>query len=358
MGIHIILLLFTLLSSYIGQDTIENSTNYNGSAQNAIHANDKYKFDIDCSIRAIEVENETTCWFAGDKNTFGFTKNSGESWQSYIIEYDSLDLQFRSIAMTPDAVFVLSIGSPALIFKIDKQTLKYELVYKEVGEKVFYDSMKFWDNENGIAVGDPTENCMSVLLTKDGGYTWNKLGCEHLPSAQDGETAFAASNTNISLVENKAFIVTGGKAANILIGNEFGNNWVRKETPIIQGESMTGIFSTHFLNPETGVIAGGNWEEKDNQDRAMAITFNGGNNWQVMKDNPGYISCVQFVPNQKALWACSTNGIFYSKYLGESWKKVSDEGFYSLRISENGERLYFSGNNKLMSVNATNLMEN
>ena len=32
---------------------------------------------------------------------------------------------------------------------------------------------------------------------------------------------FAASNTNISLVDHKAFIVTGGKEANVLVASEY-----------------------------------------------------------------------------------------------------------------------------------------
>ena len=81
----------------------------------------------------------------------------------------------------------------------------------ETKEKAFYDSMQFWDDENGIAVGDPTVNCMSILLTKDGGNSWNKIACENLPLAVEGEAAFAASNTNISLVDQNALLSRGGK---------------------------------------------------------------------------------------------------------------------------------------------------
>jgi len=31
------------------------------------------QFKIDCSVRALEVENDSTCWFAGSKNKFGYT---------------------------------------------------------------------------------------------------------------------------------------------------------------------------------------------------------------------------------------------------------------------------------------------
>ena len=315
-------------------------------------------FQIDCSIRALELENDSTCWFAGSKNKFGYTNDYGKTWKENVIKYDTFDLEFRSISVTTSSVFILSIGSPVLLFKIDKKTLNYKLVYKETNEKAFYDSMQFWDDENGIAVGDPTEDCMSVIITRDGGNTWNKISCENLPLAVVGEAAFAASNTNISLVDQIAFIVTGGKEANILVGSDYGNNWKKYTTPIIQGAEMTGIFSIDNLSVETAVIAGGNWSSKQKIENTMAITKDGGNSWQLIENNPGYISCVQFIPKTKSLVASSTTGIYYSEDLAESWVKISDEGYYTFRVSENGKYLYFSRKNKLMNLDIATLLSN
>ena len=313
------------------------------------------KFEIDCSIRALGVENDSTCWFAGSKNKFGYTNDFGETWKENVIKYDTFNLEFRSISVTTNYIFILSIGSPALLFKINKKTLNYRLVYEETTEKAFYDSMQFWDDENGIAVGDPTEDCMSIITTKDGGNTWNKIACENLPIAVESEAAFAASNTNISLANDMAFIATGGKEANILVGSDYGKNWKKFKTPIIQGEKMTGIFSVDNLSMDTAIIAGGNWSSKESTVKAMAITVDG-NNWKIKENNPGYISCIQFVPKTKNLIACSTTGIYYSEDLAETWVKISDEGYYSFQISKNGEFLYFSGKNKLMSVDKASLL--
>ncbi|CAI8177484.1 MAG: Ycf48-like protein [Crocinitomicaceae bacterium] len=318
----------------------------------------KNVFEIDCSIRALEVENDSTCWFAGSKNKFGYTNDFGKTWKENVIKYDTFNFEFRSISVTTNSVFIFSVGSPALLFKIDKKTLNYKLVYKETEEKAFYDSMQFWDDENGIAVGDPTANCMSIVLTKDGGNSWKKIACENLPLAVEGEAAFAASNTNISLVDQKAFIATGGKEANVLVGTDYGKSWKKYKTPIIQGEKMTGIFSVNNLSVDTAIIAGGDWSAKQKTDNAMAITKDGGNSWQLIENNPGYISCVQFIPKTKSLVASSTTGIYYSEDLAESWVKISDEGYYSLRISKNGEYLYFSGKNKLMNVDIATLLSN
>jgi len=313
-------------------------------------------FQIDCSIRALELENDSTCWFAGSKNKFGYTNDYGKTWKENVIKYDTFNLEFRSISVTTNSIFILSVASPTLLFKINKKTLNYKLVYKETNEKAFYDSMQFWDDKNGIAVGDPTANCMSIVLTKDGGNSWKKIACENLPSSKEGEAAFAASNTNISLVDQKAFIATGGKEANVLVGTDYGKSWKKYKTPIIQGEKMTGIFSMDNLSIDTAIIAGGDWSAKQKTDNAMAITKDGGNSWQLIENNPGYSSCVQFIPKTKNIVACSTTGIYYSNNFAESWGKVSEEGYYTFRISKNGSYLYFSGENNLMSINLTTLL--
>ena len=44
-------------------------------------------------------------------------------------------------------------------------------------------------------MGDPTADCISIIITRDGGQTWNKIPCSQLPKSKEGEAAFAASNT-------------------------------------------------------------------------------------------------------------------------------------------------------------------
>ena len=59
--------------------------------------------------------------------------------------------------------------------------------------------MDFCNDQEGIAIGDPTDSCMSIIITRDGGETWTKLSCDDLPKAKEGEAAFAVMrDANIS----------------------------------------------------------------------------------------------------------------------------------------------------------------
>src|SRR5690606_11920495 len=145
------------------------------------------------SIRAI-VPSKSKVWYAADQGRFGFYDLADNTHFEKRIVFDSIKPEFRSIAETGGDVFVLSIGNPALLYKVDKKSLKPKLVYREIHKNAFYDSMDFWNDVDGIAIGDPTEDCFSILLTGDGGNTWNKLPCTSIPKLADGEAAFAASN--------------------------------------------------------------------------------------------------------------------------------------------------------------------
>ena len=307
------------------------------------------------SIRAIEIVNDSILWFAGSNGHYGRIKNNTIELFS-AQEFNSKKLHFRSIAFNGDHIFLLSIENPAVLLKIDpfgEEIGVPKIVYQESHDKVFYDSMKFIDKNNGIAVGDPTDSCLSIILTHDGGNSWNKIPCEKLPEIYEGEAFFAASNTNIAIIKNNAWIVTGGKKSRVFKSKNNGKTWKVFKTPIIQGKTMTGAFTVDFYDNNNGILMGGNWEEKQNYTNTKATTQNGGKTWNLINNNnmPGYISCVQYIPktNGKEIMAVSTEGIYYSNNKGNSWKKISDKAFYSIKFVDKNTA-WLSGNNKIAKI--------
>ena len=310
---------------------------------------EKYSFK-NLSIRAIEVVNDSTLWFAGSNGRYGKIINDKVQMDS-VVKINDKNLNFRSIAFNGKSIFFLSIENPAILYKLDpfkKDIGNPEIVYREEHDKVFYDSMKFFDELNGIAMGDPTDNCLSVILTSDGGNSWEKISCKNLPKIEEGEAAFAASNTNIAIHGDNVWLVTGGKKSRIFYSRDKGKSWNVYLTPIVQGKNMTGIFTVDFYDEQNGIIMGGNWEEKSNFNATKAITQDGGKTWELVSNDkePGYISCVQYIPqtNGKEIMAVSTEGIYYSKDKGISWKRVSSKKFYTLKFI-NKNTAWLAGNN-------------
>ncbi|MFD2519072.1 sialidase family protein [Salinimicrobium flavum] len=219
--------------------------------------------------------------------------------------------------------------------------------------RIFYDSMTFWNDEEGIAMGDPVENCLSVIITRDGGNTWNKLSCDQLPEVTEGEAAFAASNSNIAVKGDKAWIISGGIRSRVFFSPDKGKTWEVFDTPIVQGESTTGAYSVDFYDGQNGFMIGGDYTRPEGNEANKAVTSDGGKTWKLVGEgkDPGYKSSVRYVPGSdaKELVAIGFTGISYSSDEGNTWKNLSEEGFYTIRFL-NDSTAYAAGKNRLAKL--------
>ncbi|QOD61326.1 oxidoreductase [Polaribacter haliotis] len=304
----------------------------------------------DSSIRAIQVVDSTSVFYAGSNGDVGFTTDSGTLWNALNIRHqDSIVPHFRSLAFNGNDYFALSIGNPALMYKISEGDAT--LVYKEEDEKVFYDALTFFDdNLHGIAVGDPTESCASIIITEDGGENWNKIPCDNLPEIAKDEAFFAASNTNIATIGSSVWIASGGGKARILKSTNYGKSWQIFETPFVQGNGPQGIYSIDFYDENNGIAVGGDYSKPEENVANKAITIDGGKTWTIVSDgkSPNYKSCVQYVPNTngKEVFAVGKTGVSFSNDGGKTWKDVSKDSYYSIHfVDENNA--WLSGHHKI-----------
>lgn len=297
------------------------------------------------SIRAIELMGNSLA-FAGSKGQFGTVDLTSGKVRANIEKYHTSIPEFRAVAHTSTDFFMLSVANPALLYKTGSNG-RMELVYMEEDENVFYDAMTFWNDLEGIAVGDSMNGCLSVIITRDGGNTWKKLPCSRLPEGIEGEGAFAASNSNIEVINDETWIATTKR---IFYSSDRGKTWDTYSTPIQIDEPTQGIYSLDFYDEDLGVAIGGDYTKPDNNKDNKAFTRDGGKTWTLIAKgkDPGYKSCVQFVPNSegKEIVALGFTGISYSSDMGNSWKQLSDEPFYTLRF-RNDSIAYAAGKNRI-----------
>lgn len=307
-------------------------------------------FSDSVSIRAIEFLDNKTLAFAGSNGVYGSVDTRTNKVRTNIQKFDSVLPEFRAVAHTNVDFFMLSVANPALLYKTGENG-KMELVYKEENDGVFYDAMKFWNDREGIAIGDSMEGCLSIIITRNGGNNWIKLSCNVLPKAKEGEGAFAASNTNIEIVGNKVWIAS--TSGTVYYSSDKGQSWEIQQTSILSGEPTEGIYSVDFYDENLGFGIGGNYLKPTANAKNKIVTKDGGKTWKLVADGqePGYKSCVQFVPNSsgKGIVTVGFTGISYSNNQGETWKPLSEEGFYTIRFL-NDSTAYAAGKNRIAKL--------
>lgn len=307
----------------------------------------------DVSIRALLVDGDKA-WYAGSKGKFGWVPQNGGKNFNGVVAKDTLLPEFRAIAQTSTDIFIINVASPALLHKISKDGKRNKEVYTESGEKVFYDCMRFYNDNEGIVMGDPTDGCLSVLITNNGGETWIKQQCGAMPKTVDGEAAFAASNTNLVVKGDKTWIASGGKKSRVFYSADKGKTWEIFDTPIAQGTEMSGIFSLDFYDENIGFAVGGDYEKPTKNSGNKILTTNGGKTWKLVGENAGfgYASCVQFVPgsNGDELVTAGPSGIYYSYDRGNTWKQiVNSKAFHTIQFA-NAKTIIAAGQKKIIRI--------
>lgn len=290
------------------------------------------EFACDCSIRAIDAR-DTEVFFAGSNSTYGYLNTDDLSVRYLDSIATDEEIGFRGLARTSQKDLILGVDNPAYIYEVDAMG-KQDLLFEQDIEGTFFDSMRFWNDEEGIIMGDPIEECLAFYITRDGGHHWEPVSCEKLGSAEDGEAAFAASNSNIAIKGDSTWVISGGQISKVYFSPDKGENWEVFNTPLINGKPTTGGYAIDFYDAQIGIAVGGDYTEPSNDKANKIFTNDGGKTWKMIADGnpPGYRSDVKFVPGKKGkeLMAVGTGGISYSADYGQNWNELSDRGFHAI----------------------------
>ncbi len=305
----------------------------------------------EASLRGLYVVDEHVIWASGSDGTVLLSVDGGEVWQiSQIPGAETND--FRSLhAWDEKLAMVFGVSGPDFGYKTEDGGKTWNVVYRDTTAGLFFNSLKFADELNGLAVSDPVEGKFFVIRTEDGGENWSKV--EELPMNETGESNFAASNTCIEFLQSgKAWIGSGGLAARVFYSTNYGKSWDVSRTPIIRGQASSGIFSVAFKNDQEGMVVGGIYDQPEINTNVAAYTSDGGKNWiSSTTMTSGYRSCVQFVSdgNRNFAFAVGKTGCDASGDGGINWSFLSDIGYYAFRAVPGKLAGFTAGNDGRMA---------
>ena len=290
----------------------------------------------EASLRGISAVNDRVVWVSGSEGTILKTVDGGAHWRR--MQGLPADLDFRAIqSFDGRTVLAMSAGSgvKSTIYRTTDSGDHWTLVHQNQIPEAFFDGFAFFDALRGLLIGDPVNGKFFLLATADGGATWHPIDG---PRAQDGEGAFAASNTSLAVrPDGSAWFGTGGLLGGRVFNSyDWGRTWTSVPTPIPHETAAAGVFSLSFLDSKHGYATGGDYQKPTASMSVLSATTDGGSTWHAIEGiAKGYRSAI--TSDGKHLILTGPGG---SEYNGQP---IPGDGYHALSIAPKGKLAWASG---------------
>lgn len=296
----------------------------------------KQSAGTDASFRSIHALSKKVVWAGGSKGTVLRTLNGGNNWQVIRVK-DAESLDFRDIYGVNDKIaYAMSAGDAdkgaAKVFKTIDGGETWKVVLNLTEKGIFFDSMDFWNEKEGLLIGDPIDDKPFILRTLDGGVSWNRIDKAKLPAVLEGEASFASSGTCIATKPSgKAWLNTQSR---VFFTPDKGETWQVYQTPFKQGLT-SGIFGLHFWSETQGIAVGGDYKNDKEKVDNVAITQDAGKTWKFLTaaQPDGLKESGWMLPNKSLLLVGTSGTSLLEKDSGTppvAWKAIDNESFHAI----------------------------
>jgi hypothetical protein len=169
-----------------------------------------------------------------------------------------------------------------------------------------------------------------VLFTRDG-KQWTEL--PHLPAAQPGDGAFAASGTAIALCRGQILFVTGGAIPRMFNSKDNEVAWNFVDLPIVHGNASSGAFSIACHGDDLATV-GGDYKNPTQGRQVAAYSHDSGKTWSAAASQPqGFRSAVAWLSNE-SLIAVGTTGTDISHDKGAHWTAIDESNWNAIAATD------------------------
>ena len=295
------------------------------------------------SLRAVHSAGPGVVWASGTKGVVLRSEDDGYVWQQCAIPPDAASLDFRGLwGWDADHAIAMSSGSGAdsRLYETTDGCAHWHLLLTNREPAGFWDAIAFWDEQQGMLLGDPVNGRFTILRTNDGGRHWTQDESAGLEADSRGESIFAASNSALALSPDgmSASFVTGGPGGSRMFRFHSGVHgqparWTSVKLPFSQNTEASGLFSSGFRDSKHGVAVGGDYKQPSKRENTAAWTSDGGLTWSAASEPcAGYRSAVSWDQDFQVWIAVGPNGSDVSYDDGKTWKQFDKAGWNALSL--------------------------
>nr|MBA2746858.1 T9SS type A sorting domain-containing protein [Flavisolibacter sp.] len=178
----------------------------------------------------------------------------------------------------------------------------------------FPNIVHFWDENNGVTMGDPLGGYFEIYTTSDGGTTWTRVSQANIPPFMiEGSTTEFGYAGNLEVAGNTIWF--GTDFGRLYRSTDMGATWTVSQTPLEDFSGENGG-SYSFSNETKGILnsfAGGLWN-----------TMDGGETWTEMSPTGTYgFNDIEYVPGTSTILSSGLDanmlGSYYSLDDGMNW---------------------------------------
>jgi len=233
-------------------------------------------------------------------------------------------------------------GSDSQIYYTSDGGQNWIQQFRNGSSKAFYDCMGFWDDRHGVALSDGVDGIFPLLFTRNG-KDWRLMAESASPHARVGEGSFAASGTCLVTRGNRfAWFGTGAAVdgyARVWRTTDQGQSWRSADTPI-ESSASAGIAAVAFRDTLHGVALGGNIAKPDTFLVNVAVSADGGINWDegALPPFPGAVYGAAYSEDngRSLLVAVGPKGAAISWDDARSWILIDTLNYWSVGMGTGG----------------------
>ncbi len=232
--------------------------------------------------------------------------------------------------LNSDTIF--AAGQSGSIYRTFDGGHNWTSVYNDTNVTNFIDKIKFFDNMNGIVMGDQASNAttMAFLNTTDGGKTWEKYNSSLIGTGSINEVDFISPSYVYLCGWNP---INNINYQGIWKSSDRGKSWSFHSVGNTNKDFLTVVRAVMFKNSQMGFAA--------KEDSSLWMTEDGGNSWAKIYQAPSLINCLTKIDNSSIIYCLGQKGLTTeintepTITIKQEISDASKDFFYGSFVSEN-----------------------